>query len=90
MAVRKKPKKGKGKLKGQEGRVTLRIRHELIEELQELADSEELSLSGYIRQLLKHEVISKKTLEREFEQFRENQRGLHVPKSEGSRRHLVG
>ena len=60
MAASKRPRKGKGKSKGQEGRVTLRIRPELIEQLQELADSEELSLSGYVRQLLKHEVVAKK------------------------------
>ena len=90
MAERKKPKTGKGKSKGQEGRVTLRIRRELIEELEALADSEELSLSAYIRQLLKHEVVAKKSQDREFEQFRESQRGLHVQKSEGSRRRLAG
>ena len=61
MAESRTSKKGKGRSKGQEGRVTLRIRHAMIKELQELADSEELSLSAYIRQLLKHEIISKKT-----------------------------
>ena len=61
MAEGRTPKKDKGRSKGQEGRVTLRIRHAMIKELQEMADSEELSLSAYIRQLLKHEIISKKT-----------------------------
>lgn len=90
MAEVKKTKKGKGRSKGQEGRVTLRIRHKLIEELQELADAEELSLSAYIRQLLKHEVVSKKTMEREYEQFRESPRRSQVPSSEGTRRKLAG
>ena len=83
MADSKTPKKGKGKLKGEEGRVTLQIRRELIKELESLADGEELSLSDYIRQLLKHEVVSKKTLEREFEQFRESQKGTPRPKVRG-------
>ena len=90
MVVGKKSKKSKSRSKGQEGRVTLRIRRELIEQLEALADSEELSLSAYIRQLLKHEVVAKKTLGREFEQFRDSQRGLPVSKSEGSRRKLAG
>ena len=89
MAERKKPTRRKSKQKGQEGRVTLRIRQELIEDLESLADSEELSLSAYIRQLLKHEVVAKNSQEREFEQFRESQRGLHIPKSEGLRRKLA-
>ena len=80
----------KGKSQGKEGRVTLRIRNELIEELQELAESEELSLSAFVRQLLKHEVVSKKTLEHEFEQDKESKRDLQAPKSEGSRQHRVG
>ena len=90
MAERTIPKKRKIKSRDKEGRVTLRIRNELIQELETMADGEELSLSAFIRQLLKHEVVAKKTRDREFEQFRESQRGLHVPKSEGSRRILVG
>ena len=90
MAVSKKAKRGKSKSKGQEGRVTLRIREELIEQLQELADSEELSLSAYVRQLLKHEVVSKKNQEREFEQYKESQKRLGGQKFEGSRRRLAG
>ena len=88
MAVRKKPKKGKGNSKGQEGRVTLRIRPELVRELEALADGEELSLSGYIRQLLKHEVVAKNSQKREFEQYRENQRESRDLKPEGTRRRL--
>ena len=90
MAERTIPKKRKIKSRDKEGRVTLRIRNELIQELETMADGEELSLSAFIRQLLKHEVVAKKTRDREFEQFRESQRRLHVPKSEGSRRMLVG
>ena len=90
MAERKTPKKGKGRSKGQEGRITLRIRGELIEELEALADGEELSLSGYIRQLLKHEVVSMKTREQEVEEFRHSQSRLQAPKFEGSRRRRVG
>ena len=89
MAERKKPKKGKGNSQDKEGRVTLRIRNELIEELQELADNEELSLSAYVRQLLKHEVVSKKSQEREFEQYKESQKSLLAPKFNGSQRNLV-
>ena len=90
MAVGRKPKKGKSKSKGQEGRVTLRIRQELIEELQELADSEELSLSAYVRQLLKHEVVSKKNQERELERYTESQKRLQGQKVDSSRRRLAG
>ena len=90
MAEAKKSQRGKSRSKGQEGRVTLRIREELIEELEALADREELSLSAYIRQLLKHEVVAKKSGDRELEQLRERQRGLHVQKSEASRRKLAG
>ena len=90
MAERDTPKKRKIKSRDKEGRVTLRIRNELIQELETMADGEELSLSAFIRQLLKHQVVAKKTRDLEFEQFREKQRGLHVPKSEGSRRTLVG
>ena len=90
MAERKKPKRGKAKFKGQEGRVTLRIRQELIEQLQELADREELSLSGYVRQLLKHEVVGKKSQEQEFEQYKESQKSLQSSKFDGSRRRLAG
>ena len=82
-------KKGKGRSKGQEGLVSFRIRYEMIKELEALADSEELPLSAYVRQLLKHEVVAKNTPNREFEQFRESQRGLHVPKSGDSRRILA-
>ena len=66
MAESKTLKRRKGRLKGQEGRVTLRIRHELIENLQELADDEELSLSAYIRRLLKHEIMSQKNMRTEM------------------------
>ena len=90
MAVSKKPKRGKSKSKGQEGRVTLRIREELIEQLQELADREELSLSAYVRQLLKHEVVSKKNQEREFEQYKESQKRVQGQRFESSRRRLAG
>ena len=90
MAERNTPKKRKIKSRDKEGRVTLRIRNELIQDLETMADGEELSLSAFIRQLLKHEVVAKKTRDREFEQFRESQGGPHVPKSEGSRRILVG
>ena len=89
MAESKKLKTGKANAGDWEGRITLRIRNELIQELQELADGEELSLSAYVRQLLKHEVVSNKTLEREFEQYKETQRGLLVQKSGGSKRSVV-
>ena len=90
MAGNTKPKKAQGKSKGQEGRVTLRIRQELIEELQELADSEELSLSGYVRQLLKHEVVSKKKQEQDLERYTESQKRLQGQKVDDSRRRRAG
>ena len=89
MAESKKLKTGKTNAGDWEGRITLRIRNELIQELQELAEGEELSLSAYVRQLLKHEVVSNKTLEREFERYKETQRGLLVQKSGGSKRSVV-
>ena len=83
MADRKKPRKSKGKSKGQDDRVILRIRRDLIEELEALADGEELSLSDYIRQRLKHEVVAKNTRDRELEQFRESRKGAPRPKIQG-------
>ena len=83
MADSKKPKNGKGKLKGPEDRVILQIPQELIEELDALADSKELSLRDYIRQLLKHKVVAKHTRDRGFSQFRESQKWASRPKIRG-------
>ena len=83
MADGKKPKKGKSRTKKPEERVTLRIRRELIEKLEALADSEKLGLSDYIHQLLKHQVVANNTQERKCEQFRESQRGGRRPNIRG-------
>ena len=83
MASSKKPKKGKSRSKEQEDRVILKIERGLIDQLEGLADSEELSLRDYIRQFLKHQVVANNTQEREFGQFRESQKGAPRPKIRG-------
>ena len=76
MAKGKDPKNGKGKSEDQTNRLTLRIRNELIDELEGLADNEGLDLGTYIGEFLKHKVGVKKARQRELEQFLESQKGV--------------